>query len=90
MSRMGRLAAVGVLCLGLALPACGSPSKQELLRKAEGATTKAELEKALGKPTKFEGGGLGPITMETWTYTASDGEVVFVIAGNTVISRAAR
>lgn len=64
----------------LALTACGDPSKGEILKKAENASTKAELEKALGAPTEVDKVGL----LETWTYKASDGVVMFAIVGDTV------
>ncbi|WP_298726063.1 hypothetical protein [uncultured Ferrovibrio sp.] len=69
-----------MLALPLMLAACGPPSTDEALRKSEGARTKGELEKALGRPTEIQ--KLGPI--EQWTYKTSDGSVTFVIAGETV------
>lgn len=71
---------VFALVLPLALIACGPPTTEEALRKAEPAKTKAELEKALGKPTELQ--KLGPL--EQWTYKTSDGSVTFVIAGDSV------
>jgi hypothetical protein len=68
----------------LALAACGDPSKGEIIKKAETAETKADLEKALGAPTEVD--KVGPI--EKWVYKASDGEVVFVIAGDLVTLQA--
>lgn len=68
------------LALPLMLIACGPPSTDEALRKAENAKSKVDLEKALGRPTEIQ--KLGPI--EQWTYKTSDGSVTFVIAGNTV------
>ena len=68
----------------LALAACGDPSKGEILKKAENASTKAELEKALGAPTEVD--KVGPL--EKWTYQASDGVVVFAIIGDTVTMQA--
>jgi hypothetical protein len=64
----------------LALAACGEPTKQDILAKAENVSTKAELESALGRPDDIS--KLGPI--EQWTYRGSDGEVVFVITGDSV------
>ncbi len=72
-----------VLALGAALAfgACGGPmTKQEITKKAEGITAKADLEKKLGKPTSFN--KIGPL--ETWTYKAADGDVTFIITGDTV------
>ena len=66
--------------LALGLVACGPPSKHDILSKAEGVTSKAELEDVLGAPTERD--KLGPL--ETWTYRAQDGEVTFVITGDTV------
>lgn len=68
------------LCALLLLAACFAPSKADLLKKAKGASTRDELEAALGEPSDVS--KLGPI--EKWTYKASDGSVVFVLAGDTV------
>ena len=62
------------------LAACFAPSKADLIKKAEGAHSRAELEAALGEPSEVS--KLGPI--EKWTYVASDGTVVFVLAGDTI------
>ena len=64
----------------LLLAACFAPSKADLLKKAKGVSSRAELEAALGEPSDVS--KLGPI--EKWTYKASDGSVVFVLAGDTV------
>ncbi len=77
-----RMVFIGVL---LAAAACGEPSKGDILEKAKGITAKTELAKALGKPDDIN--KLGPI--ETWTYKASNGEVVFLITGETVALQAA-
>ena len=66
------------------LTACGDPSKEDILGKARDVKTRAELEAKLGKPSDI--GKLGPI--EQWTYKASNGEVVFVITGDTVALQA--
>jgi hypothetical protein len=67
--------------LGLMLlAACFAPSKADLIKKAEGATSRSELEAALGEPSDVA--KIGPI--EKWTYQASDGSVVFLLAGDTV------
>ncbi len=73
------LTALCALPLALTLTAC-DPAKDEIIAKAEGAGTKAELRAALGDPDEVD--KLGPV--ETWTYAASDGSVSFVIAGDTV------
>ena len=78
MTRFRSLAAM--LVLAVALAACGDPTKEEILKKSEGADTKALLEKALGRPTDIK--KLGPL--ESWTYKAADGAVTFVIAGDQV------
>jgi hypothetical protein len=78
---MRRLLATLALGLVLALGACsGQLTKQEITAKAAGITAKADLEKKLGKPTSFA--KIGPL--ETWTYKASDGDVIFLITGDTV------
>jgi hypothetical protein len=69
----------------LALAGCGPSTKEEILAKARGITTRAELEKALGKPADIT--KLGPV--EKWTYKASNGEVVYVIVGEAVTLEAA-
>lgn len=66
------------------LAACGDPSKEDILSKARDVKTRAELESKLGKPTNIN--KLGPV--EQWTYKASNGEVMFVIAGDTVAVQA--
>ena len=70
--------------LVLALAGCGPATKEDLLSKARDVKTRAELEKALGKPTDLS--KLGPL--ETWTYKASNGSVVFVVVGDTVTLQA--
>jgi hypothetical protein len=75
------------LCLVVAAVGCGRSSKHDIIRKAEQATTRADLERLLGKPDRFESTGVGPLRMETWVYRASDGEVLIVVAGDTVVSR---
>ena len=69
-----------VMVLVLPLAGCGGNTKQDITKKTENVKTKAELERILGKPANFN--KLGPI--ETWTYKASDGEVSFLITGDTV------
>ncbi|MBI2525241.1 MAG: hypothetical protein HYV93_04595 [Candidatus Rokubacteria bacterium] len=69
----------------LVLAGCGDPSKEDLVRKAREVSTRAELEKTLGKPSDIT--KLGPV--EQWTYRASNGQVVFVIVGDRVTLQAA-
>jgi hypothetical protein len=76
---------VASACLVLALLACGSPTKEDLVRKTRDVSTRAELEKALGQPTDIT--KLGPV--EQWTYKARNGQVVFIIVGETVTLQAA-
>lgn len=85
MTRARRIAIVAALAFALA--ACGRGTKHDIIQKTEQVTTRAELERALGKPDRFESAGVGPLRMETWVYRASDGEVLFLIAGDTVVSR---
>ncbi len=54
------------------------PTKADILKKGEGAKTKAELEKALGAPGEVD--KLGPI--ERWSYKASDGSVTYIIVSD--------
>ena len=78
---MKRLLATLALAAALAFGACGGQmTKQDITRKAAGITAKADLEKKLGKPTSFN--KIGPL--ETWTYKAADGDVTFLITGDTV------
>ena len=77
--------ALAVLALAvLALAAC-SRTKEDVLKKAESVKTRAELESRVGRPDDIA--KLGP--MERWTYKTSNGEVVFVLVGDTVTLQAA-
>jgi hypothetical protein len=73
---------VWILVAGL-LVGC-SRTKEDLVQKARGASTRAELEQALGKPSDIS--KLGPV--EHWTYKASNGTVVFLIVGDKVTLQA--
>ena len=64
----------------LLLAGCFAPSKADLIKKADGASTRAELESALGEPSDVS--KIGPI--EKWTYKAADGAVVFILAGDSI------
>ena len=69
--------------LGIALTlatSCGGSTKEDILAKAKDVSTKADLEKALGRPSDIA--KLGPL--EKWTYKASNGKVVFIIVGDKV------
>lgn len=79
---LGRAVMIGVVAF--ALVACGDPSKAEILAKAKNVDTRAQLEAALGRPDDIS--KLGPV--ETWTYNASDGSVVFIVTGDTVALQA--
>ena len=69
-----------LLVAAVTLVGCGPPTKHDIVKKAEGVETKQELEAALGAPDETD--KFGPI--EKWTYTASDGEVEFVITGDKI------
>jgi len=73
------------MALTLVLTACGPSTKEDLLAKAKDIKTRAQLEKALGKADDVS--KLGPI--EKWTYKAKNGQVVFVLVGETVTIEAA-
>jgi hypothetical protein len=73
---------VGVLAVGLL--AGRGRSKENLVQLSRGVSTRAELERALGKPSDIS--KLGP--MEQWTYKASNGTVVFLIVGDKVTLQA--
>jgi hypothetical protein len=62
-----------------------SRSKEDLVARSRGITSRAELERALGKPSDIA--KLGPV--EQWTYNASNGTVVFLIVADTVTLQAA-
>ena len=68
-----------------AVAACGRGTKEDMVGKSRDVKTRDELEKTLGRPDDIA--KLGP--METWTYKASNGQVVFVIIGDTVTLQAA-
>jgi hypothetical protein len=74
-----RTLAAALLVAGL-LAGCGDPTKEEILKKSEGADTKSLLEKTLGRPDDIK--KIGPL--ESWTYRAADGSVTFMIAGDQV------
>ena len=57
------------------------PTKADLLKKAETARTRADLEKALGNPDEID--KVGPA--QRWTYKASDGTVTFMIMADRVV-----
>lgn len=79
------LTLVPCIALALLLAGCGPPTKEDLLAKARDAKTRAQLEKALGKADDVN--KLGPV--EKWTYKAGNGQVVFVLVGETVTIEAA-
>jgi hypothetical protein len=84
MTRVLHRACCAALIIAL-LTGCGKVTKEDLVQKARNVSTRAELEKTLGKPTDIA--KLGPL--ERWTYKASDGEVVFLIVGDHVTLQAA-
>ncbi len=73
---------VWVLAAGLAI-GC-SRSKEDLVEKSRNASTRAELEQALGRPSDIS--KIGPV--EQWTYKASNGTVVFLIVADKVTLQA--
>jgi hypothetical protein len=75
----GRGALLAVLLPGLLL-GCGEPSKSDLIEKARGVSTRERLREVLGEPQQLV--KLGPL--EKWTYLASDGEVSYLITGDSV------
>jgi hypothetical protein len=79
------LTIVPCMALALVLAGCGAPTKEDLLAKARDVKTRAQLEKALGKADDVS--KLGPV--EKWTYKAKNGQVVFVLVGETVAIEAA-
>ena len=79
------LAIVPCIVLSLLLGGCGPSTKEDLLAKAKDVKTRAQLEKALGRADDVS--KLGPV--EKWTYKAKNGQVVFVLVGETVTIEAA-
>jgi hypothetical protein len=77
---MRRTIAAAAAALAIGAAACGPPTKHQILKKAEGAETRQDLEARLGAPD--DRSKLGPV--ETWKYVAKDGEVTFLIAGDRV------
>ena len=71
-----------LLVLLLPLAGCGT-TMQSITSKAEKAKTREQLEAALGKPDKFEKVKVG-LSFESWTYTATDGEVNFTVINGKV------
>lgn len=81
---MGKVAVALAVVVGLWMGGCGSPTKEDIIGKARTVSTRADLEKTLGKPNDIA--KLGPV--ETWTYKASNGEVVFLLVGDKVTLQA--
>ncbi len=79
-----RKVGAALLLVALWMAGCGPPTKEDIVGKARNVSTRAELEKALGKPTDI--GKIGPV--ETWTYKAKNGEVVFLLVGDKVTLQA--
>jgi len=85
MRPFSRRSACAALILSIFLAGCGPPTKEDLIRTAGDVKTRAELEKRLGRPGDIS--KLGPV--ETWTYKGRNGDVVFLILGDTVALQAA-
>lgn len=77
---MRRALAALALAATLGLAGCFEDSKAEIVKKAEKATTKDELRKALGDPDTLNKAG----PLEEWIYNASDGIVRFPILADRV------
>ncbi len=76
-----RMIALGsCLLLTFVLAGCGPSTKEDIVLKAKDVKTRAALEKVLGKPDDIS--KLGPV--EKWTYKAKNGQVTFVLVGDTV------
>jgi hypothetical protein len=73
-------ALLSCMVLALVLSSCGPPTKEDIVAKAKDAKTRSALETALGKPDDIS--KLGPV--EKWTYKAKNGQVVFILVGDTV------
>lgn len=84
---MRRLGWLVLLFAGFALAGCGNGTKQDMMTKADGLKTSAELEKVFGKPAEFGGSTFLGQTAEQWTYKASDGKVQFYVVNGKVLGR---
>lgn len=73
-----KLKITAVATILLVVAACDEISKSELLAKAEGKSTPAEIEAALGKPADIKNDG----ALKLWRYNTSDGPVCFSMVGN--------
>jgi hypothetical protein len=69
--------------IALAIAACDD-RKEDILKKSENAKTREQLRAVIGDPD--DANKVGPI--ETWTYQASNGSVIFTLAGDTVMLKA--
>lgn len=58
---MRRLAGFLMIALALLVTACGPASKEDLVAKAREVKTRAELERALGKPDDVSKRGAGTV-----------------------------
>jgi hypothetical protein len=83
--RCGLARLASALVLLAILSACGPRTKEDLIERTRGVETRVELEKAAGKPNDIA--KMGPV--ETWTYRASNGDVIFLIIGDKVTLQAA-
>ncbi len=64
---------------------CARPTKGEILDRTQEIRVSRELKAELGRPDDVKALAM----FEQWTYKASDGNVVFHIAGGKVIFRSA-
>lgn len=78
-----RLLACAAIALLTFVAACARPTRQELLDRSKEARTIGELKEAIGKPDTVEKGE----ELETWTYRAADGRVVFNIGNEKVVAK---
>lgn len=66
-----------ILVSCVTLSGCFDPSQDELLSKAKGAISRAEIAAALGPADDVTSSG----AMDVWRYSASDGDVCFSAVG---------
>ena len=83
---MIRTARYGFLLVPLLLWGCGTGGVQSVTDKAKLAKTRAQLEDALGPPTRSQTYTRGGKTFAEWTYEAKDGEVTYTLEDDTVIA----
>jgi len=66
-----------VIAYSILLAGCNEPSQVELLSKVKAASTPAEIEAAIGKPSEIKDEG----ALKLWKYEAREGAICFSVVG---------